>query len=138
MDSIGREELASQNHNTINLIDQLLLKQTRIIEQEQEICSLKEELEHFRSQFVALYDFNSSALITIDKNYQIHSGNFQGASLLNYKCNELINKNFLDFIDPFYQTIFVQCVQQALEKKKRSMCEIEVFQKNGARQYIKN
>ncbi|QMT59450.1 ATP-binding protein [Legionella sp. PC997] len=137
MDSKIIEESSFQIQKEIkNLQDRLLFKRNKLNEKEQEISSLHCEIEELKVQINEFYDFNSSAFFTIDENFLIHAVNFQGALLLEYDRNQLINKNFLNFVNHLQEDTLKKCIKDLIRNNVKQVCELELLQKGGKRKYI--
>ncbi|MCE0722897.1 PAS domain-containing sensor histidine kinase [Legionella resiliens] len=119
------------------LHERLLFKKDRLNEKEEEINFLNIEIEELKNQLTEFYDFNSSAFLTIDKNYSIQAVNFQSSLLMNYERNELINKNFFNFVSTFQHNTLKKCIHDLIEKEVKQDCELELLVKGGTRKYIK-
>ncbi|AUH71079.1 ATP-binding protein [Legionella sainthelensi] len=134
--TINRESSFQIIDEITQLQEQLRLKQKKLHEKEQEINSLCEEIHSLHAQFTEYYDFNSSASLTIDKDYRIHAVNFQCAFLLNYDRSELINKNFLTLISTYHTNRLKKCIHTILEKQVKEACELEVLSKGGVQKWV--
>lgn len=131
------KETSVQSQEEIkNLNERLLFKRKKLSEKEQEIHTLNLELMALKKEFTEFYDFNSSAFFTINRNFIISAVNFQSTLLLNYTRNELINRNFLDFIGTFEIDTFKSCIQNLVNTKLMQVCELKLIGK-GTRKHIK-
>lgn len=137
MDLTIKRESSSQVITKIKQLQaQLLLEQKKLHEKEQKIHSLYEEIKSLQVQLNELYDFNSSAFLTIDKNYRIQTVNFRCTFLLNYERSQLINKDFLTLINTYHNYTFKKCIQALLEKQIKQTCELELLSKGGERKWV--
>jgi two-component system sensor kinase FixL len=134
-DSIRESSLQIQKEIK-KLQEHLLFKHKELYGKEREINSLNLEINNLKTQLTELYDFNSAAFFTIDKNYLIQAVNFQGTLLLNYERNQLIHKNFLSLIAFFYQNTLKKCIQTLIEREVKQVCELELLQKGGERKHV--
>ncbi|QLZ68174.1 PAS domain-containing sensor histidine kinase [Legionella sp. PC1000] len=138
MNSKVIKESSFQIHEEIKkLHERLLFKKNRLNEKEEEINFLNIEIEELKNQLTEFYDFNSSAFLTIDKNYSIQAVTFQSSLLMSYERNELINKNFFNFISTFQYNTLKKCIHDLIEKVVKQDCELELLVKGGTRKYIK-
>ena len=132
------------NHESISLLheikvlqEQLQFKQRMLHEKDREINAFNEQIESLKNQFTEYYNFNPSALITINQNYIIQTVNFQAALLLNYDRGLLVNKNFLNLINIYQQSILKKRIKTVLERQIKQICEIELLPKGGERKYVR-
>ncbi|KTC93420.1 PAS domain-containing sensor histidine kinase [Legionella cincinnatiensis] len=118
------------------LQEQLLRKEKKLHEKEQKINSLYEEIKSLHDQFTEFYDFNPSAFLTLDKNYQIQAVNFQCAFLLKYDRSQLINRNFLTLVNISPNNTLKKCIQTVLEKQVKQTCELELLSKGEEQKWV--
>ncbi len=91
-----------------------------------EINSLRKELAQAKKEFIDLYDYNSLAYFTIDKNYSIQSLNFAAAFILGTERKLLLHKVFLNYVTSNSKVTLEEKLQSVWENKFKQVFEIEI------------
>jgi two-component system sensor kinase FixL len=102
-----------------------------------EVYSLRKEVQSSLKDYKDFYNFNPSALLTIDSNYYIRELNFQAALLLGIDRKFLLNQLFLKYITTTSTSILKNNIQTLLLRKLKQTCELELVQKKGGRKYVR-
>jgi len=105
--------------NKISALEQL---QTSLLLENEVLRKKIHEAENTASNYTNLYKSTPSAYFTLLKTGEIVDANFTGFQMLAYKKEDLINKQFLNFVSIDFQSIFKVFFNNMFISKKIETC----------------
>ncbi len=121
---ISHEEMRRRVH-------ELRVHQIELEMQNEELRSLRNELESERDKYCDLYDFAPVGYFTIDTNGGIQEANLTGASFLGEERRRLFGTSFYRFILKEDHDLFYRHQQLVSKTEGSQTCELRMKKKDG-------
>jgi PAS domain S-box-containing protein len=118
------------------MLHELVVYQTELEMQNEELRKAQEVIEESRTRCVDLYDFAPVAYLTFDENGRIVEANLTACGLLGVDRRNLIGKLFSRFVAPGDQDAFYGHRREVLKKGTKQTCELLLHRPDGAKFYV--
>jgi two-component system sensor kinase FixL len=102
----------------------------------EELHSLRNELRIVNKEYRELYNFNSSALLTIDRNLYIYQVNFQAALLLGVERKFLFTQLLSNYMSTSSKLILEKNIRSLLQARIKQTFELVLLKKNAGLRYV--
>jgi len=117
---------------TQRLVHEFEVHQIELEMQNEELCTIQEELESSRNRYAERYDFAPIGYFTFDADGTIREVNLTGAALLGIERRLLVNRPFTAFIaDAEGRKIFSDHLTLVLHRQVILKCEIRLTGHDG-------
>ncbi|MGB9081789.1 MAG: PAS domain-containing protein, partial [Desulfuromonadaceae bacterium] len=114
---------------TERLTHELEVHQIELEMQNAELRQARDEVEKVLEKSTDLYDFSPVGYFTLDRNAEIRSVNFSGASLLKVERSKLIGRRFGQFVSGKYRPDFTSFLDTVFTGQNRGSCEVTLLNK---------
>ncbi len=128
LDALSKEDLE-------NLVHELLVKQSKLENQNKELLEAKLEFKKSYDSYSELYDFAPVGYYTLDGDGLILQVNLTGAALLGAERRQLIKEPFSGFIAEEDQDTFHAHFAAAFKTQTKKMCELKLRKHDGVQFY---
>jgi PAS domain S-box-containing protein len=114
-------------NNMKEILHELSVHQIELELQNESLKRTQIELENSKEDYRELYDFAPVGYFTISESGFIRKANLTGAMMLDMERPCLIDRAFVEFINPDYVDIFHKNARRALIKGGKTSCELKIL-----------
>lgn len=117
-------------------IHELEIHQIELQMQNDELRRAQSTLEASRERYVDFYDFAPVGYVTLRSDGTLDEINLTGAVMLGEERNNLLHKNFADYIAPENRDIWKQHLASVVQNDSKFICELAILRKNGMQMHV--
>ncbi len=118
------------------LIQELEVHQVELDMQNEELQQARVDLERSLSQYTDLYDFAPVGYFTVDQEGVILKVNLTGARMLGIERNQILSRQFDQYIDAEYRNEFLSFVEKVFLDHNQGAIEIALQKKGHGALYV--